>query len=165
MTLRTILLAERRLIVQGFALLILRLLLDAAHFRTIHPRHRPKRFYEADQPPLAAARTYFTLFSLFPCPSGGWTPHANAFGPASSLYAPCGRWRTRPPLSRWAGTCLCTARAVQSCPGRAQGRDPALPLNGTLQDRNAALQPGVCFSCSCAARTCPASRSQGSLRP
>jgi hypothetical protein len=47
MALCTIWLAERRLIVQGFALLILRLLLDATHFRAIHLRHRPKRFYEA----------------------------------------------------------------------------------------------------------------------
>ena len=70
MTLRTILLAERRLIVQGFALLILRLLLDAAHFRPIHPRHRPKRFYEAGPTAFGGCENLLHAVQPVPLPFG-----------------------------------------------------------------------------------------------
>jgi len=70
MILHTIWLAERRLIVQGIALLILRLLLDAAHFRPIHPRHRPKRFYEAGPTALGGCENWLHAVQPVPLPFG-----------------------------------------------------------------------------------------------
>jgi len=118
----------------GLCPLDLPFLLNALLSRSIHPRHRPKPLLRSRTNRLRRLRLRrFVPHRTLPCPSGGWTPPSNAVGPAASLDAPSGRWRTRSPLFRWAGKMSFRAWGRSISFGRAWGTILHFPCTGQFR--------------------------------